>query len=1319
MKFNKNTIVKREREAFTMKRKLLTLALAIALTVGLVPAMAEPAMAASSKTGISDISDSTYNALALSTESEELLEQAKSILTPYGKGYASLLTTNELMFINHRGEGDSYNISTSGSVSFSKSGSSSHDLGDADAYQSVAFDPMGSGKADYIATVSAKEQDGDTEIRLTIDTTEKDPSGKDIKSISVKLCDLPFKVYPENAGAWLSIAAGNFDGDDYNTQEIAVYNAGGIPWFGDTQEAAGSILIYSVKKNIKKELRGSGITPTYVGAPKPQMVEKFLGIELKSRGALSLRSKSSYYFYDNSKLYRERGTNGVKMQDWKYQYRFPAVSIETVKQPNSAADDLAIAFTATLGGKKAKTSAGANIKASRPYDCATGVFFWMDPVNGIEKTTPVRQMRYNWRNDYKVNENLDDKAEKKYDVMVFGSPGAGDINADGLQEVVVGGYLLDNRDQVMDGSDESDWKISDNEYVATYFTYDADEDTYELVNQPMSWIGLKKGEYKGASNLGGGIYDTYGDKDMVQHPLAVTCFAEKGPGYGESIALGGIVTYLDTEGTSKWLPYDAMNAAIFSDGVFNPRYAIPLEYIHDKNFEHGINNRLITESVAGNFDGNALGQEQLAFSYLAKRDGKSQWCSVYGIIGQKKVGEPDFVGNIDKKDKKYLDSDIRFNYWISSKWKAKNGCYASVCAADTDKDSIIMRYTGEPNEYFFSDPKILAVLQASPYFKDVEYVDAGETSVQYNEGHTNQMEHGLTVGLQVQAGGEIGLPLIGQSKLMAGVSSEFNRTWGESTTKTYSLNYSAGLQNSVALVMTPYVRYHYETYDTASKKWIPMIVDSPQSPRASIITVEKYDQVAAMEKWEKIGGNILNNIAGYPATYDKTKAKKKNFESGKAVGAKTASNFVKVGSGDSAGSMSQTISVEDTKFVNMSWTVKEVMDVEKESGGMVISVSQSAGYTGASSKADFTGHDYVGEVTNIPSDYEDYSFSWLFGCWEGKVKVDGKDDSFAVLGYLVKDVMQPPTYPDNFHASESDSKSITLVWKSPDGVPTLITTNSIYTLFRYQHGVYYPLISMKNSESKDGWFSYTETDLNPFAEYMYAIQTTSKQGYQTVESPYSPILHAYTISGDSNIPQVSIDKNSLMVMENGSATLKAKVKAATIGKVGAAVTQWQKYDRDKGGWSDVKGNGAKTDTLTIYGYNAADMYRCRVSQKIGADIITVYSTAAEVEVIEKAQATQPKVTVNVPANTEIGYAIITGGRPSNVNNVTHVWHTKTYSSYSAGTQLTLLVLDGEDIAVDFNPSIDTPGDIIDGYAPYTFTVPSSGITIDLTRATED
>ncbi|HKM29118.1 MAG TPA: fibronectin type III domain-containing protein, partial [Anaerovoracaceae bacterium] len=1213
--------------------------------------MSEPVTAAESKTGISSVPDSTYNALALSTESEELKEQAKDSLTPYGRGNASLLTQHELMYINSSAVATSYNLYKN-TTAFTRGSTSSTPFSKANAYRSVAFDPMGSGKANYIAVVSATvTSKGDTLIALRIDTNATGPKGEAIDAITVPICTLPFKVYGENAGAWLSIAAGNFDGDEYGTQELAVYRpyAGEKTYTGATVNT-GTVEIFSVLENYKTTTTNNGVpVGTAVIGDKRivtnPVTKKFLGIKINCEGVLNLRSKvSNYYFYDNKNLYAKRGTGSLKAQDWHYQYRLPAVSLETVTQPGSAADDICATYSPALGGAKTKKSAGEAIKALTPYDSATGTFFWVDPLSNKQKIVKTSQLRYNWRIDYKINEDIDNKADKKDEVMVFGSPGAGDIDGDGYQEAVVGGYLLSKKDQTDDGTESDDWVISTNEYVATYFTYDADDNTYRRVGQAMNWITLKESYYKNASNMGGGLYSKYNDKDMVHSPLPITCFAERGDGYADSVAIGGIICLLDTEsGSSSRVPDTKLSGYNFQNGSFEPRYAIPVEYIHENsfNYKNGVSNRLITESVAGNFDGNALGQEQLAFAYLAKMDGESKWSSAYGVIGQKPVGDADYAKNINKKDKRYLDSDIRFNYWVAAE-KDKNYAPTSVAASDTDNDSIIMRYTGEPNEYFFSDPRIIAVLQASPYFKDIDYMDSGETSVEFTEGSTTEMEHGLTVGLQVQAGKKIGSGIIAGVKIMAGVSTEFNRTWGESTSKTFSLSYSAGTQNSVALVMTPYVRYHYETYNPDTKKWEPMIVDAPQTPRASIITAEKYDQVAKMEKWDTINDNILKNKAGYPASYDKTKGKKDDYVSGKAVSAKTGSNFVKVGSGDSAGSMSQTISVEDTKFVNMSWTVKEVLDVEGKAGSVIIGVSQSADYTGASSKADFTGYSYVGEVTNIPSGYEEYSFAWLFGNWRGEMNIEGETQTFPVLGYLVKDVTQPPTYPDNFHASDADSKSITLVWQSPDGVPAVIKTNSIYTLYRYQHGVYYPLISKKDSESTNGWFSFTDKNVLPFSEYAYAVQTESKQGILDVASPYSPVVYAYTTSGDSNVPSVTIDKKNIIISDNGTATLTAKVTAAKGSNVGAVIRQWQKYDRDKGGWSDVKGNGAKTNTLTIRGYDAGDMYRCRVSQRIGTEIVSIYSGSAEVEVIESGTTAKPKVTVNVEPDSGSPYVVAQG-----------------------------------------------------------------------------
>lgn len=1322
-----------------MMRKLLAVALTLFLVVGVFPAAASPAYAAGTTTGVSELEDDVYGDLGFDVDSVELANQARDELTPYGRGQASLLTRHELMYVDHAGDGDAFDVNKSGDRSYSKSGSTSHDFADGDAFRSVAFDPFGSGKANYIAVVSAMMMtNGDTEITLSIDSTEKDPDGNDFKTLSIPLCTLPFKVYAENAGAWLSVAAGNFDGDPLGTEEIAVYQpcAGSVS--GDNSPVKGATIeIYRLEENIKvtfKTVR-PGVQRQVIGIgsgssqPRTERVETFLGYELIPAGTLDLDKRvSSYYFSDHTvnviSWLRFLGSN-YKTRDWTYQYLLPALSLETVKQPGDAADDLCATVTAALGGGVAKLAGGVEeFNAKRPYDSATGVFFWIDPLTPQQKNTHQTQLRFNWKDDYKVATTVDKDAAKKYDVMVFGSPGAGDINGNGYQEVVVGGYLMNKRDQAMDGKDKDDWKISTNEYVATYFTYDPKAKSYSRAKQCMNWVSILKKDYNNASAMGEGIYSNYGEKDMMHNPLPVTCFAERGGGYPDSVAIGGVVCLLDTDsGVSDWLPYSSLTSYNFEHGAFNPRYAIPTEIIHTTDgFNKGIQNRLFTETVAGNFDGNALGQEQLAFVYVGKVKEKSQWSSAYGIIGQRMVGEPDNVYNVNDNKKNHLGSDVSFKFW---KAKTNDGRYApaSVCAADTDDDSALMRYSGKPNEYFFSDPRIIAVLQATPFFKDLDYTDAGATSIQFTEGTSEEEEHGLSVGIQIQVGFEAE-DLLGLNGLSvkAGVSTEFEKTWGSGSSRSYSLEYAAGQENSVALVMTPYVRYHYETYDPKKKTWSPMIVDTPQSPRASIITLDKYDAVAEMQGWEAIGGNVLKNSSGYPGTYGSSTSGKKNLMTGKAVGAQTGSNFVKVGAGDSAGSMAQTISAETTKFSNMSWSVTQTLDIEAKKSGVVVGVGQSMGYTGSSSRASFEGYDYVGEVTNLPAGADDYSFAWQFVAWEDSVNTGKDDQKFPVLGYLVKDVMQPPTYPETLHVAKAEPDALTLAWQLPMDMVGI--SSGVYTLYRYQDGVYYPLFSAKEEDNEEGWFTFEDVKVLPYKEYLYSVQTRATVGgNRYMDSPYSPLLYAYTPPEGSNVPKAVLTWSTkaqgggFEVSTTAAAPreLSVQVTPAT-GDVGGILLQWQRYEPEEGGWIDLVGPDASKQTI---GIAAADvevgaLYRCRVSQRVETEIFTVYTEALQPKFMAKkgSAATASGPVVKLVINREdVDYKIYSGTAPGQFETSTSNNYTKSYP-FASGTVVNLLLYNDFPVS---QSSVDLTESGGEGMVLYTFTMPTEDVTITIGR----
>ncbi|MCC8080270.1 MAG: hypothetical protein LIO57_09520 [Oscillospiraceae bacterium] len=1111
-----------------------------------------------------------------------------------------MVANNELLYFNSSANKFYDTPLTSSKTSSSYYSKATTASSGAMATRSVAFDPLGSGQDEYVAMVSATVSSKNvTTITLTIIP----PSGN---SVSKKIVDLPFYVFPENAGAYLSVVAGNFDGDSYGKDEIAIY----APFSGST--SSGSVEIYSVKKS------GSNLS-------------------INSVKSLNLRDQSSWYFYDNTSLASniKDGKKGYSASSWKYMYRVPTVSLEAVTQPESDADDICITFTSTMGGQKTKdtgigTADEKKINSKMPYDSATGVFFWIDAATSSAKKTSTSYLRFNWKDDYNISTSLDKNAANKWEVMAFGGAGAGDITNDGYNEVVVAGYVYANRGELKDGSDSSDWKLSTNEFGATYFIYDADSNTYSRADQCFNWITLKQSSYKGASNLGGGIYSNYDTgnniKDMVHEPLDVTCFAERGEGYAESVCIGGIVCRLDTEdGVSDYKPYTNLGAYAFEAGAFNPVYAIPLEAIHNAYYDFTVVNRQITETVAGNFDGNLLGQEQLAFAYLIKRSGQNNYYTAYGIISQKEVGEQNGVENLPTYDINtrtfapyYLGDGIQYMQWQGLTKNSKTAP-GTIAAVDPDNDSYIMRKSTKANTYFFSNPEIIAVLQAAPFFEDVDYGDDnGETTFGKTSGSSYELEQGVATSLTVTAGHEfevgIGNAKI-SSKLTAGVTGDFGKTWGSGSTTTFGLSFTAATDDMVALVMTPCVRYYYQIYDPTTKKWSDIEVDVTKTPRPSIITVDKYDEVAEQQGWELIRESVLTSEAGNPSSYGSSTATRNSF-----VGASTlgygADNFVKLGVGDSS-DVSQSIEVEKSTSTNWTWGVTGTVSTENSAGGVIIATEASIGYTGSKSKISFSSMSFGGKVLSVPTGYDAYSFAWKFGYWTDTLTVeDGEEQSFPVVGYLVKDVEQPipPIDDPLLHVVQTGTNGMTLSWQANEGAVSQNVKNTGYILCRESQGVYYPLASFNLTDADDGWFSYTDRFGETYTEYNYVLLPFADTGDGTIYGDYISMVTGYTASDLQNIPKVTVTNKGV---SNNLRTLQAVITPATGDDVGNVLCQWQQYIPEEGGWIDLEGgyglidtsSGTGTTTLTCDSSAESSSFRCRVTQRVNTEIYTVYSNA--------------------------------------------------------------------------------------------------------------
>ena len=184
--------------------------------------------------------------------------------------------------------------------------------------------------------------------------------------------------------------------------------------------------------------------------------------------------------------------------------------------------------------------------------------------------------------------------------------------------------------------------------------------------------------------------------------------------------------------------------------------------------------------------------------------------------------------------------------------------------------------------------------------------------------------------------------------------------WEKSTDISYTTEYSSDSRDDrVILSMTPYVRYVYEMtipsykiptadeYNAQCRKlkgeelekykkevqlakdkgydWgatVPetktdYIVCMPQTPRMSMIEVGEYDRIAEENGFEKIKGNVLNEVIGSPATYKNSENGLSDFDGGKDVVGTEAGidsgNFIYVSKG--GGSVTQSIETTTTHLV--------------------------------------------------------------------------------------------------------------------------------------------------------------------------------------------------------------------------------------------------------------------------------------------------------------------------------------------------------------------------------------------------------------------
>lgn len=655
-----------------------------------------------------------------------------------------------------------------------------------------------------------------------------------------------------------------------------------------------------------------------------------------------------------------------------------------------------------------------------------------------------------------------------------------------------------------------------------------------------------------------------------------------------------------------------------------------------------ITNGLVQDAVSGNFSGNEEGREQIVFTTCQKRASKNQY--FYKTYTYKKTGKSFWQCNST-------------GYRISKKGNA----YTSLCAPDIDSDSTIARIKDVSLTY--TEPEVLALLESTPYFSEVDEGDIGNSETAYGkengEGTSVSTAEGLTTN--IVAGFEWSVDDICAGFVCGAgfeTSVEQGYTWetATSTTKKFSLNYSNDTgENQVIVYRRPVTTYRYEIKGTKDT----MVLARQGTLLTSMLPVDEYNEAAQSYELEEIADGTLAT-PGNPFSYRSSTAGLNNVAESKIT-----TQYGK------EGTVTQEFSTETeqektfTYDLNASFTAYGLVFGVKAGGGAgtTYSESQSTINTEAITK--------TGAVTG--KQVEGYDFNWKFAHWT--TKVNGTE--IPVLGYVLTNVIAPPSPPENLAVESVTSDSAKITW---DAGERGADEYRIYQI--YSDGSDIQIGTVDGTES-----TYEVTGLKPDTSYTYAIKAY-KEGKKgdaiSGESVFSEKLIVTTLPEKMGTVTITNPENA-SVKIGGSAVFKADL-SSTASDYRATNYKWQR--REKGGkWQTI--DGAKSSKLTLNDLTEADNnteYRCifRVSYTSASSLIEYYSKAATLTVGETAVA--PELTITGHDNTGNGTLAKPYAGKSNYNKKTgtttqEIKTTKNITIEKSGTQPELTVYtDGDQTA---------------------------------------
>lgn len=1067
-----------------MKKRICSLLLICSMLAGLLPQIVLPQAAAADTAAARD-------GFGLPTEEKTgITDKATLRNNPYGTlGWVPLFQNHELVVAGV--DSDEFQTTYEGAANGKGSKmstfrwSNSTEVGNAERIATVAFDPNGTGKDEYIANLVFDK----SSERLRLYVTNKDRRVSEVVQIgdgndSEYIKKLKFY----QTRAMLSLAAGDFDGDGKDT-----------------------LMIYTPGNNEKTDTVDSIKEYTFSGS---KLTDNGRVINLGDVIDDGREALKAMLYHDGN------GDNELRAH--------LSVDMEVGDVDMDGIDELAM--TVNVNDLK-ETSYDGHTELEKSY---LTVYDYNDKSSWTQKL-----------NKKLLNSNDGASGRARFAGVTIGYVSDAPSGSMPPEVVAVGYYDKNGNYQDCD---------FDKSKLLAY--------SYQYSTKDNSWTE----KCKATEVVTNGFTNTGTKGDDVQNPIAVAAVAADGVNTQEYLFISGSMYKVD--------PANGKQMSILEGS--------------DKGHDRWLGGRLINNSgildyAVGNFDGNKQGMEQVYYVEYRKQE---TFDKQFLKIGQLYKGSAGSTFSRWEDDWTYYD---------------KGNCNLALTTADVNNDAMLAKIKSVSTGY--TDPKVMAILEASPHFAEVNDGDIGnsQTGIGYSKDNTVAVTASGSFGFDIMAGFEYVAPLI-----ETGGGVEFNTshtfTVGatKSTSKEITVEYSNDTNdNMVLMYATPMTYYEYQVkYPDGTKKGnSPKLTSSmtlavPGNPSMNMVSVDTYNKAAsAYEGMQQIGSNLHLGTSGQPNTY------RSSLPSGSH-----SEQSGKVGHYKDSGTQLQSFTTATSSGVNFEYSYEGSVQMYGVVGGFKAGGGYHWGASAGTEKVNTNTITKLGSVTGGGDSR--YNFDWSFGTWT----VPFNGDEVPVLGYVVSNVTAPPSPAQDLSLSEQTTNSMVLSWESGD------RPAEYYKIYRYlednKEEPFVLIDTVDAAESSSGQYEYTLKDLAPNTKYRYAITS----GYYTSqeESVESEIIAGTTLANDKSRPDINGPDN-VTVQMNGSATFN--VLASVPAEYSSTRYQWQQRLPGKK-WGNIA--GAAKDSYTVKSVTSdlnGAMYRCVVTCYDGARTpISFYSDAATLTV---------------------------------------------------------------------------------------------------------